>query len=707
MKHDFTKDLLDTVSKILNPVSEQSCEDDMKKPSKRKSKREDDEDEMEEGYVSHAQRKAVWANRADDGKGHPDKKMKKEGYVPTADEPSEKDKQTAAKVRALLAKEKKPVKEAADEPKLPFDGPYRKVGEKRKDQYGNEIKNVAKHLAKKAMNAQKNEEVEELDEISAKTIDRYREQSHRKEYPGPKGSKKYEKRARGSEMAFNKLTGRAKVPARMEEVEQIDEISKATMGRYINKAKDHIDTVSWRQGHKEGSGMNPSGRFEKKLTKRHKGIETAVKKLTKEDAEQIDELSGATLGSYVVKSKKDETARKEHGIKVRDEIRKQTGLNVGTPMDRKLYSPTASRGAGQKMALKKLTGQAKVNANEEIQIDELSKGTLGSYVKKAAGHAAGSAAASAAIASSSNPKVPTKVKRDLRNRMVGISKATDKLTKEEQEFIDALNNDMFEEIENMEEAQNALQKRAAANKKALDTGFMKLSDAEYEKEKKRLAKEEVEIAEANLKVGDYTATSERSKFHDKGYRPHLKNPQGKTSYLAGVAYKSPEHAAGEAAAYHKGYTSGPGKASERGADDAVRAYRHKNKEHMHEDVEITEARGRPRKDAGKDFTIHPKTKEKLMHNNPAHMKRIENLYRIGTLKRPKTEADQNIITQLRKASTSMTGDHKVIFSHGAATAVHGTHAAKILDKHASMKPAEKEAFQKEISHSYEKLKKHF
>ena len=28
----------------------------------------------DEGYVSHAQRKAVWANRADDGKGHPDKK---------------------------------------------------------------------------------------------------------------------------------------------------------------------------------------------------------------------------------------------------------------------------------------------------------------------------------------------------------------------------------------------------------------------------------------------------------------------------------------------------------------------------------------------------------------------------------------------------------------------------------------------------------
>lgn len=30
--------------------------------------------QAKEKYVSHAQRKAVWANRADGGKGHPDKK---------------------------------------------------------------------------------------------------------------------------------------------------------------------------------------------------------------------------------------------------------------------------------------------------------------------------------------------------------------------------------------------------------------------------------------------------------------------------------------------------------------------------------------------------------------------------------------------------------------------------------------------------------
>lgn len=97
-----------------------------------------------------------------------------------------------------------------------------------------------------------------------------------------------------------------------------------------------------------------------------------------------------------------------------------------------------------------------------------------------------------------------------------------------------------------------------------------------------LKKEEAELDED---TGKYKATSEKSKFGKGGYRPHLKNPEGKTSYMAGVSYKTHDHAAGEAAAYHKGYTSGPGKANERGAERAVAAYRAKHKEHMHEELE--------------------------------------------------------------------------------------------------------------------------
>ena len=151
LENQFSADLLNTVRGVLDEA-EHNKECGHKKC-------EDKKDEMKEGFVSAAQRKAVWASKADGGAGHPDKKkkMKKEGYVPTADEPTEANKKTADKVRALLAKEKKPVEE--EKHGIPFKGPYKKVGD-RKDEYGNIIKNVAKHLAKKAMNAQKNEELE-------------------------------------------------------------------------------------------------------------------------------------------------------------------------------------------------------------------------------------------------------------------------------------------------------------------------------------------------------------------------------------------------------------------------------------------------------------------------------------------------------------------------------------------------------------------
>ena len=67
---------------------------------------------------------------------------------------------------------------------------------------------------------------------------------------------------------------------------------------------------------------------------------------------------------------------------------------------------------------------------EATELDELNKKTLGSYIKKASGSAAGIAAvtsAQAAIKGKSNPDD----RRQLRNRLTGISRATDKVTKEE------------------------------------------------------------------------------------------------------------------------------------------------------------------------------------------------------------------------------------------------------------------------------------
>jgi hypothetical protein len=463
---DFSADLLDTVRGVLGEAK--------KCPADCECEAEDDEDEDE---------------------------MKKEGYMPTADEPTEANKKTAQKIRDMMAKEKKPVKEGTKED-LPFEGPYRKAGEERKDEYGNKVKNVAKHLAKKAMKA--NEDVE------------------------------------------HNNCGTPECCGQCDTAAPINEISKGTLGRYINKAKDSIDMASYRQGHKEAHGSS-SKPLEKKLTKRHKGISTAVNKLTKEESEQIDELSSKTLFSYGKKAGKEAEKRDE-------------------PMHRARGRLLASKKTNPARGGYKLTKVAATFGEESEQIDELSKGTMGRYINKAATKM-GSQGVTAGLKIAADEK-SSKNFKDMGKREKGIKLAVNKLTKEEQDFIDSLNNDMFEE------------------------------------------------------------------------------------------------------------------------------------------VEITEARGRPRKAGAKDFTIHPKTKEKLMHNNPEHMKKIEALQKNKVLEKPKIEAGQHIMNQLQKAKTSMLGGSTIHFTHGDSKHVSGTHAAKLLSKYAGMKPNEKEDFQKFVGHSHENLMKH-
>lgn len=126
-----------------------------------------------------------------------------------------------------------------------------------------------------------NEEVEAIDELSKDTLSNYADKASDARGHRNLSTKKVDNRYAGVKKASDKLT--------KEEVEAIDEISKATMGRYINKAKDSIDMTSYRSGIKDGTAISrndpytPKNPLEKKLSKRHKGIETAVKKLTKEE----------------------------------------------------------------------------------------------------------------------------------------------------------------------------------------------------------------------------------------------------------------------------------------------------------------------------------------------------------------------------------------------------------------------------------------
>ena len=604
---DFSADLLDTVRGVLGEAKKCPADCECEKCEAE----EDDEDEM-----------------------------KKEGYMPTADEPTEANKKTAQKIRDMMAKEKKPVKEGTKED-LPFEGPYRKAGEERKDEYGNKVKNVAKHLAKKAMKA--NEEVEQIDEISSDMAHRYLKGKRERDYdisPDGKSSKlkkpqsfdkmnkdmkstvralkTIEKAKKANEDVEHTNCGtpeccgqcdtaapinetakivahlqkrygdnirkshvrsaasdfgvdasklakavRAKLGKNMlDEEEQIDEISKGTLGRYINKAKDSIDMASYRQGHKEAHGSS-SKPLEKKLTKRHKGISTAVNKLTKEESEQIDELSKATLGSYVKKATNQAFSRGYSG----------GAMTVRGDMNR----DSEEEKAGEK------------NVHKAIK------------------------------------------------RVSGVTKAVNKLTQEEQDFIDSLNDADLEQIDE-------LSKKTVSS--YLDKSEPRLKDYAHPQVIKR----------------HKSAKTARSKLG-------LPTGSNRGGYGRATTYHTPRVTATE-------------------------------------ETEITEARGRPRKAGAKDFTIHPKTKEKLMHNNPEHMKKIEALQKNKVLEKPKIEAGQHIMNQLQKAKTSMLGGSTIHFTHGDSKHVSGTHAAKLLSKYAGMKPNEKEDFQKFVGHSHENLMKH-
>jgi hypothetical protein len=165
------------------------------------------------------------------------------------------------------------------------------------------------------------EEAEELEELSKSTMGAYTKKaaadfSARKPKMGYDGQlKKMQNRTVGVNRALDKMYG--------EEAEQIDELEKKTLGSYIKKASGAerpknpmnpksvpITTIAAYQGDSEtghfGKRFNQAtyDKAERLRKNRETGIKRATDKLTKEEAEQIDELSATTKDSYAKKAVK-------------------------------------------------------------------------------------------------------------------------------------------------------------------------------------------------------------------------------------------------------------------------------------------------------------------------------------------------------------------------------------------------------------------
>jgi hypothetical protein len=213
-----------------------------------------------------------------------------------------------------------------------------------------------------------------------------------------------------------------------EEVEELDELSKKTLGSYVTKAAYDTAAHAARFGADQKTKKGDSSFV--KAHQRLYGIKKASDKLAKEEVEiyeatvhLLPHFTGGPTDKNMASWKKHAD---DHGVKM-SQHKDDDGATI--------HKFTGSHDAIHSlMKKKKVPGYVMRTQKEEVELAELKKSTLGSYVKRAAGSMAGKTAVAAAQASSSMKKSSPDITRGIVNRMKGITRATDKLTKEEAEI---------------------------------------------------------------------------------------------------------------------------------------------------------------------------------------------------------------------------------------------------------------------------------
>ena len=318
------------------------------------------------------------------------------------------------------------------------------------------IKTAAGKLAK--------EEVEQIDELSPDTLHAYIKKAvpdvvgrtmsavaSNQSAETKKHASKLGKRISGITSASGRLADKANA-YQYEEVQQMDEISKKTLGSYVKKASTdqylkgqavqyHTNRANTAQGADAAftkatrkKHNDAAGEALRKASNRDTGIGRAINRLTKEEVQQMDEISTGLARSYIRKAAEDNADRKEKVMKPFP--LKDMEKNVA------MHQKFKKREAGIETAGKKvysIGGKAKVSTTEEAgQIDEISKKTLGSYINKASMRVADKANHAGEIEGRGDSNITpaarstlTKLNRKTANSLTGISRATSRLTKED------------------------------------------------------------------------------------------------------------------------------------------------------------------------------------------------------------------------------------------------------------------------------------
>ncbi len=215
-----------------------------------------------------------------------------------------------------------------------------------------------------------------------------------------------------------------------EDFEQLDELSKKTLGSYVTKAHDqlmkHTASVNFKSGRgdKDVLSYTHEPRTARKTANRTKGVATAIGKLTKEEVEELDELSKKTLGSYVKKATTSaiisgEALGKGEKWSKSGQIASKREKGIGKAVDKM----TKEEFTLEDYSVEEL--EDFMMSEDFEQLDELSKATLSSYVKKASLDNA-DRGINYGYNSSGNHKSLGKMVKRSKN----IDKAVDKLTKD-------------------------------------------------------------------------------------------------------------------------------------------------------------------------------------------------------------------------------------------------------------------------------------
>ena len=142
----------------------------------------------------------------------------------------------------------------------------------------------------------------------------------------------------------------------LEEVETIDELSKATLGSYVKKAiPDAEHKEYWGRADRPTKGQR---QYLKSAKNRRRGINKAIDKLTKEEVEGLDELSVNTVRGYYNKSI-------AQGKPIADKMKMGGGDHSSDGSDTKTLK---KRAAGVTMALKRRRGEVKMS--EDVDLEE-------------------------------------------------------------------------------------------------------------------------------------------------------------------------------------------------------------------------------------------------------------------------------------------------------------------------------------------------